>query len=132
MNRPEARYQVDFPVFLSWQDRQGVVHRTSARCLDLSASGAHVETIDPLTPQSSVLVTSEVFGRMGHATVRYCARRVMKYKVGLQFSSALGLSDGLRQRIVQQATRTGAQQQSLVKQGCGLAPKMPPVGRLDR
>ena len=43
-----------------------------------------------------VLMTSDQFGRMGNATVRYCRREGMKYVVGLQFSTAFGLSDPVR------------------------------------
>lgn len=103
MTRPEPRYRVDFPVFLSWQDRKGVVRRSAGRCLDLSASGAHVETIDVFEPQTRVLVHSDGFGRMGHASVRYCRRQGMKYKVGLQFSSVLVLSDSMRRKILEKA-----------------------------
>jgi hypothetical protein len=105
MNNLENRYKVDLHVSLAWQDRQGRPRRASARCLNLSASGAHVETIDPLTPQSSVIVHSDAFGRMGHATVRYCFRLGMKYRVGLHFSSSLTLGEDLRQEIVERRMR---------------------------
>jgi hypothetical protein len=103
MSRPEARYQVDLQVYLTWQDPQGMVRRAPGRCVDLSASGAHIKTIDPLAPQSSVILDSQRFGRIGHATVRYCRRAVMRYEVGLLFSTPLVLCDALRQEIVGRA-----------------------------
>jgi hypothetical protein len=103
LNRPEPRYRVDFPVFLAWQDKRGTVHRSQARCLDISASGAHMETIDPFPPQTCVVVHSDGFGRMGHASVRYCRRVGMKYRVGLQFTSALALSDAMRKKFLADA-----------------------------
>lgn len=96
MPRPEPRFRVDFPTYLNWQDKKGTIRRAGARCVDLSASGARVETRDPLDLRSMVLVTSDQFGRMGNATVRYCRREGMKYIVGLQFSTAFGLSDPVR------------------------------------
>jgi hypothetical protein len=98
--RPE-RYKVDFSVFLSWQDRHGLVRRIAGRCIDLSAAGAQVEIKDQLAAQTMVLLNSEFFGRMGHASVRYCRRMGMKYKVGLHFTSLFQLSDPARKSILE-------------------------------
>ena len=100
MPRPEERYRVDFQVYLAWQDPRAGVRRMQARCTDLSASGAHVETLDRFDPQTMVLVSSEHFGRMGNATIRYCRREGMKYSVGLQFTNAFGLGDPVRRHIL--------------------------------
>ena len=97
--RPEARFCVDFQVFLSWQ-QNGTIQRASGRCVDLSASGAKLETLDCLEPRGMVVVHSEVFGRMGNATIRYCQRDGMKYSVGLQFNMAFGLGDPVRRKMV--------------------------------
>ena len=70
--RPEERHHVDFQVFLSWQDRKGDVHRVSGRCLDLSPAGIRIETRDAFAAGEVVLVQCEQFGRMGHASIRYC------------------------------------------------------------
>lgn len=106
--RPEERYSVDFVVFLSRQEKTGASRRGSARCVDLSASGAKLETQDRLEPRSNVLVNSEQFGRMGNASIRYCRREGMKYSVGLEFSSAFGLSDPMRQKILSGVLRPDA------------------------
>jgi hypothetical protein len=103
MQRPESRRHVDFQVYLSWQDRQGGVHRAAGRCVDLSASGARIKTGDPLAAQSVVVLHGEKFGRIGHATVRYCRRTDMKYEVGLHFSTALTLGGSLRKEILDRA-----------------------------
>jgi len=100
VTRPEERYDVDFQVFLSWQTANGVIHRVSGRCVDLSPSGAKLETIDQLEVRTGVLVHSEQFGRMGLASVRYCVRVGMKYEVGLQFTNAFLLSDPVRKKIL--------------------------------
>ena len=98
--QPEERYSVDFPVFVSWQDKSGVIRHASGRCVDLSASGAKLEVMDKLELRGIVLVHSEAFGRMGNATIRYCVRETMKYSVGLQFSMAFGLGDPVRRKIL--------------------------------
>ncbi len=103
MNRPEARYRVDLNVYLTWQDERGAVRRCPAHCVDLSASGAKLEMMDPLPKHGQVIVSAENFTRMGHATVRYCIREGMKYRVGLQFSALLTLSDAMRRQAVETA-----------------------------
>jgi hypothetical protein len=96
----EKRYEVDFPVFLSWQVKNEV-HRVTARCVNLSPSGAKLETQDPLEVRDNILVQSHQFGRMGMASIRYCVRKTMKYEVGLQFGSTFELSDPARRKILE-------------------------------
>jgi Tfp pilus assembly protein PilV len=105
--RPEERYQVDFPVFLTWQ-KNGVTQRVAGRCVDLSHSGAKLETRDKMETRSTVLVHSEQFGRMGMASIRHCTRYGMKYEVGLEFSSAFGMSSPMRRKALEQVRRTGS------------------------
>jgi hypothetical protein len=95
----EQRYDVDFPVFLSWQ-LADAIRRVMARCVNLSPSGAKLETKDQLEIHTAVLVYSEHFGRMGTASIRHCVRKVMKYEVELQFSVNFGLSDPVRKKIL--------------------------------
>lgn len=99
MGGREERYEVDFPLFLSWQ-AGSAIHRVPARCVNLSSSGAKIETRDRLEIHTRILVESEHFGRMGTASIRYCTRKAMKYEVGLQFSSTFALSDPVRRKIL--------------------------------
>ena len=48
-----------------------------------------------------VVIQSDHFGRMGHASVRYCRRESMKYFVGLQFSAPFELGDPVRRKILE-------------------------------
>lgn len=105
MHRAQERFSVDFPVYLNWQDKTGVLRRTSAVCSDLSESGMRLLTMDRLERMTTVVVGSELLGRMGHATIQYCTRFRMKNKVGLQFSAPFCLSDPARRRILEQVTR---------------------------
>jgi hypothetical protein len=59
-----------------------------------------VEVRGPLDVGAAVLVDSSEFGRMGHATVKYCQRDQMRYLIGLRFGAAFGLSDPARQEIL--------------------------------
>ena len=99
----QQRYKVDFIVHIAWQDAKGLTRRTTGRCVDLSAAGVQVETKDVFIARSMVLLTSDSFGRLGNAVVRYCRRAGMKYQVGLSFTSLLQLSDPVRQKLLQQA-----------------------------
>jgi hypothetical protein len=103
--RPEERYPVDFQVFLTWQ-KNGVMQRVAGRCVDLSPSGARLETRDKLETRLAVLVHSERFGRMGLASIRHCTRQGMKYDVGLEFSTAFGMSSPTRRKALEQVRRT--------------------------
>jgi hypothetical protein len=105
--RPEDRHKVDFPVFLSFQDTRGAIQRVTARCVDLSPSGARLETRDKLAVRENVLVHSEKFGRMGLASIRYCVRLGMKYSVGMQFAATFRLSDPVRKKILNGVVQPG-------------------------
>src|SRR5580658_6172473 len=97
----EERYEVDFPVFLTWEANRAV-HRVIARCVDLSPSGAKLETKNRIEVRANILVQSAYFGRMGMASIRYCARKGMNYEVGLQFAATFGLSDPARRKILEE------------------------------
>jgi hypothetical protein len=104
-SRSEERYPVDFQVFLTW-DKNGVMQRVVGRCVDLSPSGAKLETRDKLDARSIVLVHSEQFGRMGLASIRHCTRQGMKYDVGLEFNTAFGMSSPSRRKVLERVRRT--------------------------
>jgi hypothetical protein len=91
-----------------WQEKSGAVRRISGRCLDLSSEGIKIETRDRLDTGTAVLVSSQEFGRMGHATVRYSARDKMRCLVGLKFGAAFGLSDPARRRILDRVLNKSA------------------------
>jgi hypothetical protein len=103
----EERYQVDFPVFLTLQ-AGSVSRRINARCIGLSRSGAMLETLDRLEKGAMVLVMSEQFGRMGLASVRYCTRTAIKYRIGLNFGTGLLLNDPSRREMLEKVLRRPA------------------------
>ena len=83
-----------------WQEGSGAPRRLTGRCLDLSSEGARIETKDRLSPGTTVTVSSNEFGRMGHSVVRYCRRDAMRYLIGLKFGAPFGLGDPARQKIL--------------------------------
>ena len=96
----DERFPVSFSVYLTWQDRAGLSRRVSARCLDLSPEGIRIEARDRLDTGTTLLVSSNEFGRMGLATVRYCRRDGMRFLVGLRFGATFGLGDPARRKIL--------------------------------
>ena len=57
--------------------------------MGLSGSGATVESLFPVAVDSKVQVRSRVTLLGGSAQVRYCTRRGLVYRIGLQFSRPL-------------------------------------------
>ena len=101
----EDRYAVSFPVSLTWEEKPGVVRRINGRCVDLSPAGIQVETRERVNPGTVLLVSCDVFGRMGHATVRHSRRDKMTCLLGLKFGAAFSLSDPARRRILEGVLR---------------------------
>jgi hypothetical protein len=104
---PDARFDVCFPVQLSWQ-AGATVRRITARCLALSPSAMNLETQDRIEQGMTVLVHSHEFGRMGLAAVGCCNRHALKYEVELRFGSPLHLGDPARQTILEELIRKAA------------------------
>ena len=104
MTRPEPRHSADFQIRIAFQDRTGITRQISGQCTDLSSFGAQVETKEPLDLRMNVMLSSKEYGRMGHASIRYCRRTGMKYVVGLQFSVQLRLAGSARGEMLKAAT----------------------------
>jgi len=63
--------------------------RLPARAIDLNGSGATVQSLFPVAAGAQVQVRSSVPLLSGNAHVRYCQRRGLVYRIGLQFSRPL-------------------------------------------
>jgi hypothetical protein len=87
--RRHNRAEKSSPVQIVWQDRSGVDHFINGRSLNISASGIRVEVSDPIEKQVYVTVQCAALGVHGRASVRTCARKGMKYILGLEFSGGL-------------------------------------------
>jgi hypothetical protein len=87
--RRHARSAKSAPVQLIWKDRQGIDRFINGRIVDVSESGIRVELNDPMEKQTYVTLQAAGLGLHGSASVRTCARKGMKYLVGLEFSAGL-------------------------------------------
>ncbi len=97
----EERFKVSFSVSLLWQEKTGEIRRIAGHCVDLSSEGMSAEVKDRVSPGAVVQVESREFGRMGHATVRFCRRDQMRYLIGLRFSAPFGMSDPARRKVLE-------------------------------
>ena len=87
--RRHARSTQAAQVQLVWKTRQGLDGFLNGRIIDVSESGIRVEVSDPLEKQTYVTLQAASLGLHGSASVRTCARKGMKYVIGLEFSAGL-------------------------------------------
>ena len=87
--RRHARSAKAAPLQLIWKDRQGIDRFINGSIIDVSESGVRVELREPLEKQIYVTLQAVSLGLHGSASVRTCARKGMKYVVGLEFSGGL-------------------------------------------
>ena len=73
-------------VRLSWEDRGGHLCMVMGKAIDRSKSGLMLETTDPIETSTFVQVQVERYGLVGMACVRHCARKGLRYVVGLEFA----------------------------------------------
>lgn len=101
--RRHARQPFESQVQVSWKDSRGQVKSLLAKCLDLSAEGARLETNVPIPPRTAITLHSARYGGLGAASVRHCARQALKYLIGVEFTSALALAGPGRKRCLEAA-----------------------------
>jgi hypothetical protein len=88
-SRFHGRFKIKSRVMLSGEDEAGKTWTIQGRGADMSRLGARVETSDPIAPGSFVFIQVRELNLMGGAVVRYCVRRGLKYKIGLEFRNPL-------------------------------------------
>jgi hypothetical protein len=74
---------------LIWKDRQGLDRFINGSIIDISESGLRVELREALEKQTYVTLKAANLGLHGSASVKSCARKGMKYTVGLEFSGGM-------------------------------------------
>ncbi len=79
--RSTERYQVRCWLTLSVNQR-----KIPARAVNLSGSGATVESLFPVAVGSALQIRSRMAILAGVAHVRYCRRRGLVYRIGLEFN----------------------------------------------
>jgi hypothetical protein len=120
--RKHPRRAIDCELAISWQDSHGDVRSLRARGLDLSDSGARIETTEAIEVGSCVYVRAEEYGIAGSAHIRHATRRGSKYVIGLElhelsaepgraegrfvdFYSLLQIGPGAEQETIQRVYR---------------------------
>ena len=88
-SRFHGRFKITNRVTLSGEDAAGKTWTIQGRGVDMSRLGARVETGGPVAPGSFVFIQVRELSLMGGAVVRYCVRRGLKYKIGLEFRNPL-------------------------------------------
>lgn len=88
-SRVYGRFKIRCPITLSWHDPNGYTWTVRARGVDMSTVGARVESPEPLSPGSFTYLRAEELKLMGSAVVRYCIRKGLSYRIGLEFRSPL-------------------------------------------
>ena len=88
-SRFHGRFKITNRVTLSGEDGAGKTWTIHGRGMDMSRLGARVETGNPIAPGSFVFIQVQDLSLMGGAVVKYCVRRGLKYKIGLEFRNPL-------------------------------------------
>ncbi len=101
--RRHARHPFGGVLQVSWKDSRGSIKKAPAKCTDLSAEGACLQTDVPIPARTSIALHSARHGSLGGASVRHCVRQGLKYAIGVEFTSALALADVGRKRCLAEA-----------------------------
>lgn len=91
--RRHARTPFNEAVYVSWQDSDGLAHVVKGRALNCSRSGLGMEAKEAVETRTMVQVQSGGSRQLGLASVRYCARKGMRFVVGLEFTRGFRWQD---------------------------------------
>lgn len=90
-HRSTKRLPVDYRFSIFSNDASGQRY-IPARGINMSRSGALVETEEPVVIGSVVSVKVNKLGLMGNASVRHCTVKGGRFRIGLHFPSPLAQS----------------------------------------
>jgi len=93
-------FQCDAQV--SWRARSGEEKFARAKLVVFSIHGAAIESTEPIEPKTMVYLQASGYGAIGNASVRYCLRAGLKYRMGLLFSAPAKWADFARQKYLDQ------------------------------
>ncbi len=88
-NRFHQRLPVKYRFSIYASDTESGQRHLMARGINMSKSGALVETEEPLRVGTLVYIKTRDLALMGSATVRHCTAKGSKFRVGLYFPSPL-------------------------------------------
>ena len=84
-----------------WKDARGQVQNQRAKCLELSAEGARLETAARIPPRTTITLQSARYGSLGTASVRHSERHTLNYWIGVEFTAAQVLAERGRKRCLE-------------------------------
>jgi hypothetical protein len=88
-HRSHKRLPVNYRFLIYFNDPETGQRCIPARSINMSKSGALVETQEPIGLANMVYVKVGKLGLMGMASVRHCTVRGSKFRVGLYFPNPL-------------------------------------------
>jgi hypothetical protein len=98
----DERRRFECTAQVSWQTRSGENKFARGKIIDLSLQGAGIESTQPIDPHTLVYLQAPGYGAIGNATVRYCVRTGLKYRIGVLFSAPTKWADSARQKYLDQ------------------------------
>ena len=90
--RSEPRKAADCSVELTWRTEEGDKRLELCRAIDLSETGVAIESPEPLSLSSHVIVRAAAFEVAALAIVKHCAWRRTMYIIGLHFTARTSTS----------------------------------------
>lgn len=84
--RRHRRTVIPGAIRVGWQAKDGFQKFVRGKCLDVSASGIRVESIEPIPLWTYVTVGADKIGLVANASVRHCVRSGAKYLIGMEFN----------------------------------------------
>jgi hypothetical protein len=88
-HRSNKRLPVNYRFLIYFNDPEAGQRFVAARGINMSKSGALVETREPIALANMVYVKVGDLGLMGMASVRHCTVRGPKFRIGLYFPTPL-------------------------------------------
>jgi len=91
--RAEPRKPIDCSIELIWRNAEGEKRSELCRAIDLSESGLAIESPEPLSVSSHVIVRAAAFEVAALATVKHCSWQRTIYVIGLYFLARTSMGD---------------------------------------
>jgi len=83
--RSSPRRSCDIPLAVVWKDPRGRLVHSTARCIDISDSGARIEYHEALAKLTPIHLSSPDNSLVKNGKVRVCLQVGSAYHVGIEF-----------------------------------------------
>lgn len=93
-SRKYRRERVDTPVDLIWKDDSGQRRLEPGKMTDCSPTGAAIDSPQPLSVLSNLILRAPGIRLVALAQIRYCAWRGTQYRLGVQFVERAAMEPG--------------------------------------